>query len=106
MKMVFSVLYEISKKNEPSGEDYKMKDGEFRQVIIFLINENFIKVLIQTFEKHQLKSAKLTDKAITFLNEHPEFKENYPSKDELPNWVRDIEDYRAGMTQYDTEDDF
>jgi hypothetical protein len=84
MKMVFSVLYEISKKNEPSGEDYKMKDGEFRQVIIFLINEKYIKVLHQIFEKYHLKSAKLTDKAITFLNEHPEFKENYPSKDELP----------------------
>jgi hypothetical protein len=89
-RLLYSVLKRINEKDalSPNAQDYKMKDGEFREYIFFIKEKGYIIGEIMTFDKYSLKFATVTDMGLDFLNQHIHFHTEYPSIQELPNWVR------------------
>ncbi|MFS1519130.1 hypothetical protein V1503_22095 [Bacillus sp. SCS-151] len=88
MRLIYSILREIHQSNLPKAQDYNMKYYEFRKVIHYIKEHNYIKDEIITFTDIFLGGAKLTEEGLDFLANNKRYEDEYPSKKDIPFWVR------------------
>ncbi|WP_214484897.1 hypothetical protein [Bacillus sp. SM2101] len=88
MRLIYSILREINQSNTPKATDYKMKDYEFRKIIYYIKEHNYIKGEIITFTDILLGGAKVTEDGLDYLTNYKKYEDVYPTNEDLPYWVR------------------
>jgi hypothetical protein len=71
MKILYRLLKEINNKTLDNGEElYAMQEYEFRQLLRYLYDNDYIKGGIILSDSYSLKSSTLTNKGLQILEKY------------------------------------
>ena len=89
LRVGYSILREIHKKHfTPSAEDYGLKEREFENFLFLLENQGYVERVLRVNGEFFLNTARVTKKGMELLEEHQQYEESYPDKENLKAWVQ------------------
>ncbi|WP_176482038.1 YjcQ family protein [Paucisalibacillus globulus] len=92
-KIIYSILKEIDKGNEPKKEDYELEMEQWGEIASLIKNEGYatgINVLYADDNVYLViySSPKLTIKGIDFLEENSGWAKTYKGLKEVRDWIK------------------
>lgn len=89
MRVGYSILREIHKKHfTPNAEDYGLKEREFENFIFLLENQEYVERVLRVNDEFSLNAARVTQKGMELLEEHRQYEESYPVRENLKAWIQ------------------
>lgn len=89
LKVIVSVLKEISEDNIPNHTDYELDQKKYIDIIDAMQDEGLIKnaIVIRKLNALNLKNVKITFKGIEYLNTNSTLVKTYKGLKELREWL-------------------
>lgn len=72
------------------GSDYGITDVEFENLIKLLENKGYIERVLRSGDQYwfSIKNARLTKEGSYFLEQHQQYEESYPERNQLKSWIK------------------
>lgn len=86
-KIIYSILKEIEKGNNPSKEDYGMTFDEFFDIALFLKKEGLIRNETITKDRADFSFAQVTLRGMNYLDENSALAKTYKGLKEVRSWL-------------------